>query len=109
MGLLVLKTPVRTPQANAPCERLIGTIRRECLDWLIPLSERVRRPHDSLRTAWSSHVVSACSSAGIQVAMAGGMLVRTTEQEHSIKRERAGIGCGQSCEAKSEVSGLDRF
>ena len=34
-GLRVLKTPVRTPQANAFCERLIGTIRRECLDWLI--------------------------------------------------------------------------
>ena len=38
--LRVLKTPVRTPQANAFCERLIGTIRRECLDWLIPLNER---------------------------------------------------------------------
>ena len=40
MGLRVLKTPVRTPQANAFCERVIGTIRRECLDWLIPLHER---------------------------------------------------------------------
>lgn len=30
MGLTILKTPVRTPQANAFCERLIGTIRREC-------------------------------------------------------------------------------
>ena len=39
MGLTVLKTPVRSPQANAFCERLIGTIRRECLDWMIPLSE----------------------------------------------------------------------
>ncbi len=35
MGRHVLKTPVRTPQANAFCERLIGTMRRECLDWLI--------------------------------------------------------------------------
>jgi transposase InsO family protein len=34
MGRHVLKTPVRTPQANAFCERLIGTMRRECLDWL---------------------------------------------------------------------------
>jgi hypothetical protein len=25
--------------ANGICERLIGTNRRECLDWLIPLSE----------------------------------------------------------------------
>ena len=32
MGRHVLKTPVRTPQANAFCERLIGTMRRECLD-----------------------------------------------------------------------------
>jgi len=40
MGLAVLKTPVRCPQANAFCERLIGTMRRECLDWLIVLNER---------------------------------------------------------------------
>ena len=40
MSLEVLKTPVRAPQANAYCERFIGTARRECLDWMIPLSER---------------------------------------------------------------------
>ena len=39
-GLRVVRTPVRAPQANAYCERLIGTIRRECLDFLIPLNER---------------------------------------------------------------------
>ena len=39
LGLRVLKTPLRSPMANAICERVIGTIRRECLDWLIPLSE----------------------------------------------------------------------
>jgi putative transposase len=40
LRLQVLKTPVRTPQANGLCERTIGTIRRECLDYLIPLGER---------------------------------------------------------------------
>jgi hypothetical protein len=40
MSLHVLKTPVRAPQANAHCERFIGTARRECLDWMIPLNER---------------------------------------------------------------------
>ena len=39
-GVRVLKTPIRAPKANAFCERLIGTIRRECLDYLIPLNER---------------------------------------------------------------------
>ena len=40
MGLSILKTPFRAPQANAFCERLIGSIRRECLDYFIPLNER---------------------------------------------------------------------
>lgn len=40
MGLHVIKTPVRTPLANAICERVIGTMRRECLDCMIPLNTR---------------------------------------------------------------------
>jgi putative transposase len=52
MGLTVLKTPVRCPQANAFCERLIGTIRRECLDWLIVVHERHLR---SLLQEWVAH------------------------------------------------------
>ena len=39
MGLRVIKTPVRTPIANAICERAIGSLRRECLDFVIPLNE----------------------------------------------------------------------
>jgi len=39
-GLTVLKTPARSPRANAHCERLIGTIRRECLDWMILFNQR---------------------------------------------------------------------
>ena len=34
-GLRVLRTPVRAPKANAYCERLVGTVRRECLDFMI--------------------------------------------------------------------------
>jgi transposase InsO family protein len=52
MGLTVLRTPVRAPQANAFCGRLVGTIRRECLDFLIPLNERLLR--DILRR-WAAH------------------------------------------------------
>jgi transposase InsO family protein len=40
-GLTVLESPPHSPKANAIYERVIGTIRRECLDWLMPLSEVV--------------------------------------------------------------------
>jgi putative transposase len=52
LGLRVLKTPVRSPQANALCERLLGTLRRECLDFLIPLTEHHLR---RLLYAWVGH------------------------------------------------------
>jgi transposase InsO family protein len=39
LGMEVLRSPVASPKANSLCERVIGTIRRECLDWVIPLSE----------------------------------------------------------------------
>ncbi len=40
MGLTVLRTQVRAPQVNSCCECLAGTIRRECLDFSAPLTER---------------------------------------------------------------------
>jgi transposase InsO family protein len=52
LGLRVLKTPPRVPQANAICERLLGTLRRECLDFLIPLTENHLR---RLLHAWMCH------------------------------------------------------
>jgi transposase InsO family protein len=52
MDLRVLKTPFQAPQANAFCERLIGTVRRECLDFVIPLTDRHLR---SLLKEWVTH------------------------------------------------------
>jgi transposase InsO family protein len=56
LRLRVLKTPVRSPQANAFCERLIGTLRRECLDFLIPLTEHHLR---RLLHGWATHYNTA--------------------------------------------------
>jgi putative transposase len=55
MGLTVVKTPVRAPQANAFCERLIGTIRRDYLDFVIPLSERHVR---TVLSEWVPHTIA---------------------------------------------------
>jgi putative transposase len=52
----VLKTPVRAPKANAICERTIGTICRECLNYLIPLGEQHLR---RILAEWIGHFNAA--------------------------------------------------
>jgi putative transposase len=61
-GTRIIKSPVRAPRANAICERVIGTLRRECLNRMIILGRRhleavlaeyvehynTHRPHRSL-------------------------------------------------------------
>jgi putative transposase len=52
LGVEVLRSPVASPKANAICERVIGTARRECLDWLIPVSEAHLR---AILKCWVRH------------------------------------------------------
>ena len=39
-GIEVLTTPYQAPKANAICERFLGSVRRECLDFFLILNER---------------------------------------------------------------------
>ena len=73
-GIRILRTPVRSPRANASAERFVGTVRRECLDRLLIFDRRQlqsvlvdfvghyngHRPHGSLgqRTPFGSGVAS---------------------------------------------------
>lgn len=39
-GIEILRTPYKRPRANAFCERFLGSVRRECLDHILILSEK---------------------------------------------------------------------
>lgn len=39
-GIKELKTPFQAPKANALCERLIGSLKRECLDYFLILNQQ---------------------------------------------------------------------
>ena len=75
LGLSVIRSPPHSPKANAICERVIGTIRRECLDWLIPVSESHLR---SILGEWVKHYNAArphsALGPGLPNAVAGNML-----------------------------------
>ncbi|WP_406416526.1 integrase core domain-containing protein [Streptomyces sp. NBC_00842] len=56
VGLRVLKRPPHVPKANAHCERLIGTLRREVLDRTLILNERhLRRTLTSYLEHYNGH------------------------------------------------------
>jgi len=40
LGIESVRTPVQSPRANSIAERVVRTLRRECLDHILALSER---------------------------------------------------------------------
>ena len=85
-GLKVLRTPVQAPKANAFCERLIGTVRRECLDYVIPSSEKHLRR--TLRE-WVTHY-----NQGRPHSALGPGIPADTKSRRAASRIRAGTNRG---------------
>jgi len=99
LGLKVLRTPVRAPQANAYCERLVGTIRRECLDFMIPLSENHLR---RILRDWIKHY----NSGRPHKSLGPGLPIPDPELLRSPQPSRHQLPQGWSVGAKSVLSGL---
>ncbi|MCA1680929.1 MAG: integrase core domain-containing protein [Actinobacteria bacterium] len=48
----IVRTPIQAPKANAYAERFVGTVRRECLDWILISG---RRQLDRVLRAYVQH------------------------------------------------------
>ena len=98
MGLRVLKTPYRSPQANSICERVIGSMRRECLDHMIPLTEsHLRR----VLKGW----VSYYNQARPHSALGPGVPVPKNTPV-PLQRHRHRIGNGRIVVSRPVLNGL---
>jgi len=96
----VLRSPIASPKANSICERVIGTIRRECLDWMIPLSEAHLR---SILREWTTHYnrgrPHSALGPGVPDPPEGVAVVRKSKSRHRL-------AAGALVLAKSILEGL---
>ena len=87
LGIKTILTPVRAPRANAVAERLVGTLRRECLDRVVVVNEQHlravltefarfhnrERPHRSLRLETPVSVVRSTTGSVRARPVLGGL------------------------------------
>jgi len=98
LGLHVLKTPPRSPKANAHCERLIGTVRRECLDHVLPLGETHTR---WILSEWVEHY-----NRGRPHSSLGPGFPVSTEPPISLQSHRHRLPESATIEAQAVLGGL---
>lgn len=98
MGVTVLRTPVRAPKANAICERWGGTLRRECLDFVIPLNEsHLKR----IVKEWGIHY-----NRGRPHSTLGPGLPEPTQDRVPVSDHRHQLPAGHRVEKTSVLGGL---
>jgi transposase InsO family protein len=86
LGVRVLRTPMRAPKANAVCERLGGSLRRECLDLLIPFHQHQLQ---MILREWTTHYNRGRPHSALGPGVPGPLPDHVTPNEH---RHRLPVG-----------------
>ena len=100
LGITILKSPPQSPTANAICERVISSIRRECLDWLIQMSEGHLR---ATLNSWVNHYNSGRPHMSLGPGVPD---PPSKEQSNNRANSRNHLGEGIMVRAHSVVGGL---
>ncbi|MFI5259214.1 MAG: integrase core domain-containing protein [Candidatus Limnocylindrales bacterium] len=68
-GVRIIRTPIRSPRANAFAERFVGTVRRECLDHVLIYG---RRHLERVLQAYVAHYLEERPHRGLRLAVPAG-------------------------------------
>jgi putative transposase len=82
-GIRVIKTPVRSPRANAFAERWVRTVRTECLDWILILGHRHL---EGVLREYVSHYNQQRPHRGIDLDVPTGGVIPTPPSVHQVDR-----------------------
>ncbi len=86
-GVKPLRLPAKSPNLNAYAERFVLSIRRECLDRIVPLSER------HLRTAVAEYIIhhhTERNHQGLDNELITPLPATANDAVHVMSRERLG-------------------
>ena len=89
-GARVVRSPVRASRANAVAERWVGTVRRDCLDWLLLLGPRHLEP---VLSEYGAHYNTARPHRALELRtpLARGQPTRPPARvEEVLRRDRLG-------------------
>ena len=89
IGVEAIRTPIRSPKANAFAERWVRTVRQDCLDHLLVFS---RRHLESILGEYIEHYNRARPHRGLHL-------------EQPVPRPITTVGGPQLCSLSSEISG----
>jgi putative transposase len=86
-GLRIIRTPIRAPNANAFAERFVGTIRRECLDWVLVFG---RRHLEAVLRIYVDHYNRRRPHRSLELNMPQPALVSQASLGRIVRRDRLG-------------------
>jgi len=90
IGVQTILTPVQAPKANAIAERVVGTLRRECLDHLIIIIDE--RHLRLILMEYAAHYNAARPHRALDLQPPNGALVRAAPPNAGQLRARAVLG-----------------
>jgi len=90
-GIEIIRTPFRAPKANAFAERWVGTVRRDCLDWIVIAGKRqlehVLRIYVEHYNCHRPHRALALTAPTSDQRL---RLVRPSSPDHVLRHDRLG-------------------